>query len=543
MTFLAFNIKLKYTKHEIQNNFFCRLLFIVIVAVLTSCVGNGNNEKNEKKRPHKPNEEQEEIILGEKMNDPYDMKFMSKAFAKLNKKKDDFPFTELSPTGIYVRLLAESTKELDEIESDTTMLWFDFPLDYELLEGGITYHDPSLPDSVVWKYAVVPVDYKFPEGIKKEILYYVFIPDDHPEYKKYEKSFDKLEELSLKLCKKEKKAVSNGNVKGSKGKKWAPSATIRAWDDVVQGLIPLEGVKVTARHYTKCRSGITNAQGKYTFAAEFKKGHRVKYGITWERAYWDIRDGLWLQAYYNGPQQERAWNLNIYGQKSLMYATIHRAALKAFYGYFGGIQRPYATHSLKIAYINSSGSSYGDNICFFNLFGILQNIRIWGYNNGQRRTTDLIFGTTIHEMAHQSQLKHNPATFYLSNLFIQESWARCVQWYITNHHYNVDLGIAGYNHQDGFQKWTRSDTYDGGKPYPYTPVFIDLIDNINQYEQNPNRCKDNISGYTLIEIQNNLLDESFNLKLLRNDLKRNLLHGTTAADVDELLDNYLKLGF
>lgn len=526
--------------------FFCRLLFIVIVAVLTSCVGNSNNEKNDKKRPHKPNEEkeQEEIILGEKMNDPYDMKFMSKAFAKLNKKKDDFPFTELTPTGIYVRLLAGSTKELDEIESDTTMLWFDFPLDHELTEGGITYHDPSLPDSVAWKYAVVPVDYKFPEGIKREILYYVFIPDDHPEYKKYEKSFDKLEELSLKLCKKEKKTGSNGNVKGSKGRKWAPSATIRAWDDVVQGLIPLEGVKVTARHYTKCRSGITNAQGKYTFAAEFKKGHRVKYGITWENTRWDIRNSWGIQQYYNGPQMEGAWTLNIYGQKSLMFATMHRALFKAFYKYWGEINRPYASNKLKVGYLDSySNNSLAWNICTWNVLGLLNNISVHGRDSANNFiSTNELFGTLTHELGHQSMLRFVGGTWnhvvFSYNDFIRESYANSVEWSITNHHYRNDLGISNYSHMYDYHWWKNK----GEDSSPYTPVFIDLMDDYNQ-NQNGEGYRDNVSGYTLSEIQNLLIVSSYGATSLRTTLKNNLLHGATTESIDELMNNYLKTGF
>lgn len=41
----------------------------------------------------------------------------------------------------------------------------------------------------------------------------------------------------------------------------------------------------------------------------------------------------------------------------------------------------------------------------------------------------------------------------------------------------------------------------------------------------------------------NIMVQSKNLSELRQTLKANLLHGTTEAQIDELLDNYINLGF
>ena len=40
-----------------------------------------------------------------------------------------------------------------------------------------------------------------------------------------------------------------------------------------------------------------------------------------------------------------------------------------------------------------------------------------------------------------------------------------------------------------------------------------------------------------------IMVQSKNLSELRQTLKANLLHGTTEAQIDELLDNYNNLGF
>lgn len=520
---------------------FVATMFVAIgfIANISSCAKDdeyfGNNDNYSKSENVEDGEDA--IVLGEKMNDPYNMAFMSEAFQQLKAEGTELPFDVLEPTGLYVRVLAGSTAELDLLEADTNMTWFDFPLDYEIISNGTYYHDPTLPDSATWKYGVIPVGYSLPSSLKREDIYQVFIPDDYPEYKEYEEAFDRLEEISESLCgyeeEDDEKEIS------TKASKWNPSATIRVWDDAVDSDIPLQGAKVTVRRCTKYRSKITDANGYCFFEAKFKK--KVNYGITWERAYWDIRCG-WFQAYFNGPKQKGAWNLTISGQKSLMYATIHRAALNAYYGYFGNIERPYLlVGKMKIRYIHSSGDAHAQHCSFWNVFGAIADIRVWGIYNGKPRATNEIYGTMIHELAHQSHQRYmSTIQFWQVSSFIKESWARCVQCILTSHHYQNDLGI-NYIHLDNIQYWSPQINGEDGNQY--TPIFIDLIDERNQNEENPSWCKDNVSGYTLEEIQNRILGTSYGMHSLRQTLKANLLHGTTEAQIDELVDNYEGFGF
>ena len=525
---------------------FVATMFVAIgfIAGISSCAKDdeyfGNNDNYSKSENVEDGEDA--IVLGEKMNDPYDIAFMSEAFQQLKAEGSELPFDVLEPTGMYVRVLAGSTAELDLLEADTNMTWFDFPLDYEIISNGTYYHDPTLPDSATWKYGVIPMNYSLPSSLQHELIYNVFIPDDYPEYEKYEEEFDRLEEISESLCgyeeEDDEKEIS------TKASKWYPSATIEAWDSVVNGYVPLQGVKVVVQRGVKYRSKITNANGYCSFDTKFKK--KVNYGIIWERSYWDIRDGSW-QAYYNGPKKEGAWELKISGQKSLMYATIHRALLTAFYGTWGGLHKPTASHCLKVRYLDKHDTaSYGYNICNWNWFGIASNITIYGkWENGSHRGTHFIFGTVTHELAHQSMLRlvDGRDNYVGYTKFIRESWARCVQWKITTDHYRSLTNNPNYDFTENAQNWTRSLRTSEGDPYPYTPVFIDLIDNTNQRTaSNPNRCIDNVSGYTLSELQS-IMVQSTNLSELRQTLKANLLHGATEEQIDELLDNYKDLGF
>ena len=119
---------------------------------------------------------------------------------------------------------------------------------------------------------------------------------------------------------------------------------------------------------------------------------------------------------------------------------------------------------------------------------------------------------------------------------IHESWADAVEWRLTNHYYSNDLGYNSYNHP-GSQKW-HPGTMTGGHTSCYTPLFIDLMDDINQRNDSIVYPNDMISGYTLQYIQNNILSTTYGLTSFRTALKNHKINGTTDAQVDSLMALY-----
>lgn len=106
----------------------------------------------------------ETIVLGEKLQDPYDMKNMLTAYQELKSLKADCPLIELKPTHNYLRFLPKTDKEWDILREDTNLIFYDYPLDYEIKNEGTFYHDPSLPDSTyTFQYAVIPIGDKIPD--------------------------------------------------------------------------------------------------------------------------------------------------------------------------------------------------------------------------------------------------------------------------------------------------------------------------------------------------------------------------------------------
>ncbi|MBN1182270.1 MAG: hypothetical protein JXB49_08290 [Bacteroidales bacterium] len=480
------------------------------------------------------------IVLGKKLEDPYNFKNIEKAYSNLKATSPYTPNVALVPTHNYIRFLPKNEAEWGILKSDSTFVLYDYPLDYEIAQTGTYYHDPSLPDTAItWQYCVVPKEYNIP-GIQHEILYEVFTNEDY-----YTTKSGKSAELEQFLLDLEEESVRlTGNLpsnyeeqkrlKGLLPSKWTPKGTIKVWDNLIgstttytavfdhweyydcdgegvdpelksastnqiqpieqcqravyryipnttQGsYIPLIGASVHARWFTHIETDLTDANG-YFQTSQFR--YEVNYAIKWERGFYDIRNGFLFQAWYNGPKKKGDWNVSINGGESIRYATMHRAAYKHFYGDNLGIRRPYLINGgkTKICYVDKPGTGifWGD----WSTTGVLPDIRIWGKdpNTGNYKPLDEVFATTVHELGHQShsQLIGN-IQYWQTDKIIYESWAEVVEWALTNDEYRTMGARFGGNAALNYNcKYTKQLTWPSGDR-AYSPIFIDLIDNFNQ---------------------------------------------------------------
>lgn len=489
------------------------------------------------------------IVLGDTLSDPYKLENMQKAYNNIN--NGNAPISSVKANYRYVRVLPADQDELNAIEADTTLLLFDYPLHYEITVAGTYYHDPTVADSTMtWLYSVVPMNYQFPTGVNEELIYYVYIPPTESKGDFY----DQLEEEAYRITGYE--GEDNGS-KAARGSWWTPSAKIRAWDDIVQGYIPLEGVKVLARFLTKTAKGITDGNGECEVDKDFR--YPVYYSIKWESNVWDIRNGALGQAYYNvNTSMSTPWNFYIGNNgSSILYATVHRAAYKFCYGNRLGLKRPILSYGKTKIAVYDKTAWWGSGCCWgtWSLFGIIPDINIALPHS---TCTAEVFGTTIHELGHQSHLLFiGKGTYIQLAKEIHESWAAAVECALTNHHYNNELSSYGtrcqqYNQGFSYQDWKPKDPPQ--KTNCYTPIFIDLIDNYNQrnggncgyypivsdscpysFSPNNNRPNDVISGYNITYIQNNVLPDAYGLSSLCSSLKAHKIAGVT----DQMIDNHM----
>ena len=207
---------------------FC--LLMLSATIITSCkkevqlspstISNKNLQQNE-----------DMIILGEQLEDPYSIINMKKAYASL-RKSGDVPEIDITPTHKYLRFLPKNEIEWGLLKSDTTIHLYDYPLNFEVKNIGTYYHDASLPDSTItWQYCVLPIDYVLPI-IHYEEIYDVFIPEEN-ETKKLKNGNDindfyiKLEAESVKLT----GNLPDNTERIEKASKWTPKGKIRVWDN------------------------------------------------------------------------------------------------------------------------------------------------------------------------------------------------------------------------------------------------------------------------------------------------------------------------
>ena len=120
---------------------------------------------------------EQQTILGSRRTNPYTIANMRQAYNNLG-----YSALPVTATNLYVRFLPNSVDQLSVLDSalDAQSLeMFDAPMDYDVLQEGDYYQDPSIPDtSITWQYAVVPTNFQPPSGITYQILSQIHIPGD-----------------------------------------------------------------------------------------------------------------------------------------------------------------------------------------------------------------------------------------------------------------------------------------------------------------------------------------------------------------------------
>lgn len=208
-------------------------------------------------------------MLGERLDDPYSMKNMTKALEKLYPTRSQRE--DLMPTDTYVRFLPEDGDQYDMLQSLGYSL-IDHPLDYRIIRDGDYYHDPAIPeDRLTWQYAVVPHGSVLPEGIYHEVLDECFIPT--PGTRTDGVDWDAVEAEAFRL---------SGNSElfrpRTRAGKRAPAGRITIVDDDMNGGQPfgLAGVTVVCNSFVKVAKAVTDRDGYYEMGKGFSSDVRYR---------------------------------------------------------------------------------------------------------------------------------------------------------------------------------------------------------------------------------------------------------------------------
>ena len=212
----------------------------------------------------------EQIVLGEKLEDPYALSAMQLSFAKLYPTKSGVE--RLEATNYYVRFLPLDDTQFSALKLMGVQV-IDHPLDYEILREGDYYHDPEIQeDDITWQYAVVDKDFQFPQDIRYEILEQCFIPEN-ASTKAADVDWEAVEREAYRI-------TGNGDrlLPGTKADDGFPSGAIKIVDDKYNGGEPIgvSGVMVSVNSFVKFASAYTDASGNYVIPRNFSSQMRYR---------------------------------------------------------------------------------------------------------------------------------------------------------------------------------------------------------------------------------------------------------------------------
>lgn len=247
-------------------------IFLILALSLVACQKNGMNPDNGidyeygRELPHGM------IVLGNRLENPYKTENITKALASLYPTKAGR--VELEPTDLYVRFLPEDKQECDVLESLGIEL-LDHPLDYAIAVDGDWYHDPQVPEGdVTWQYAVVPVDFEFPD-IRYEIIDECYINRASDQTKSDGIDWDAVEREAYILTGNEA-YISDALTKGSE--KVSPSGRITIVDEHANGGKPfgVAGVRVSCNSFVKFDRCFTDRDGYYSMSKKYSSDLRYR---------------------------------------------------------------------------------------------------------------------------------------------------------------------------------------------------------------------------------------------------------------------------
>lgn len=454
---------------------------------------------------------QSSVKLGRKLENPYSVANMQKAFEQLlpqtRSKAQDL---EIKATHLYVKFSPKTEEELDLLKMDTSLELYPYPLDYEILgqSGNNIYVNHTEKNGKPCDYyAAVKVDKILPSDIEYEILEELFIPDEDCDNQTLTRSGNSLDEnfvddlvdMSLKLT-----GNWNENEIVTKGKsKWRPAGTITYYDEIHQKNLGVEGLKIRAKRWFTTHVGYTNAQGYFSCDGEFKRP--ADYSLNFEREDFHVKDQEIVRNDLKGD-----WNYHIIREEvehgplkvtsTYTYATIFRAAYHYCYKDIQGLHRPPTREGLqakiKIEPINENKGEL-DGVFTHGFFMGITSKHIEIYNH--HKPIDKIYSTTIHELAHSAHWIRNKKMYHQDiQLIVKESWARGVQYQLTKTVY------PNYKESE----------YSRGS---YTGIVNDLINPANIYRKSSyyyangshsnysfKSYTDRVAGYTLKQIEDAL---------------------------------------
>lgn len=417
------------------------------------------------------------MVLGNKLENPYSVENMKKAYESLKSsttlKSATTDTFEVVANTLYIRFLPKDSTDLRILWADTTIELFDFPLDYEIVEEGFYYHDPEIPEGQpTWQYTSVPIDYQFP-NVKYEIIEECYIPEDDEEDIELKSSYsdDFYGQLELEAFRITGNLEEESTLKSTNGimaKKKKPKGTIRV-NNTIDGLEGVMRVKVRVHNFVKWNTRNTDESGNYQMDKNFRTN--VHYAVIFENSRGFKIWGNWAflaPAHYNmGWHSNSGYSRDIYqNSDAWKWSTVNNSVYK-YIDYCDDFSISKPPSNLRVwVFEKGSGTTMGSASMLRRTWGLygfttsskLGNffLKMNGINlsvnylalitkfaqpditisvNSDNVGTDDVYNTTFHECAHASHWTKVGSSY----------WVKYINYIITYGAYGDGTGQnAGY---------------------------------------------------------------------------------------------------
>ncbi len=325
-------------------------------------------------------------VLGRKLPNPYSVTNMTNALNNLRTEYGMEPNIEIEPTDYYVRFLPQNLSQYDKLSTDTNLLLFDHPLDYEIITLGDSYHDPLIPDTCyTWLYATVPVDYEFNNDITYEILDTCYIPNDTDDSQITD--YDILEQNSFFILGLREYVLENKDIQTralwGNGKK--PEGYYNVYNTSSRNHEPVKQARAVCHTIVKNANARINSNGYYKINKKFSTN--LYYKIKWSNS--------------------KGFNLHYPIIVAVSNFGVHSKS-----GYSKNID--FATNAGKLATINNAATEYY-NICTnTNILPPPSNLKIF-FTGDNIRSSAPMLTRVVHPILFNG---NNPWYAFFENLFL-----------------------------------------------------------------------------------------------------------------------------
>ena len=408
---------------------------------------------------------------------------------------------QIEPTHRYVRFSPATKAQFDALFDQDEFTCYNFPLDEVSpvsADEGFRMSGPS--DTPEQLYAVLRTTVVLPDTIASEVLKELYDPSVTERGVADPAWADRVWAEARAL-------IDDGRHPGEIIP-YIPSGEIKVWDNIAGDYIPIEGVMVTIMppdNLLRVLTTRTDKDGKFRMSGSVQEP--VNYALSWNTVYWTIKSSALSSANLQGPNMNSTWDVRIKkGTVMLGPATVYRAAYRYWHKMPAlGLSKPNLGRKVRITCQNVKDIQYYENGAWITFGGLFHpNVSQESDPDIEvacKRDVSRVFGTAAHEIGHAAHYSYNKSYYGKVNKFVKESWARFAEYIATECEYK-DLGLSDKLHtiktkeisyggrisvlsfvapdEYNRQEWVMNNS-DGTKRL-YSPLFIDLYDNFNQFK-------------------------------------------------------------